>query len=152
MKKLIFQAIACCAVLLPIAKVQAATYGGWAPGKTFTFTVTERVTAKTVGTKVTQNVAVPSGIPDYKKGQVVKFTIGAKGQLTGPDGLSLPFKQDAITANVYGTLPTATKPNPNIGQVFKTAKNKPVSVALSFFKVSISGYTPTTTTVVYTLK
>ena len=151
MKKLLFQAIVCCATLLPLAQANAKTYGGWLPGKTFTFTVTERITAKTVGAKVTKNVAVPAGIPNFNKGAKVKFTIGAKGQLTAT-GMSLPFKTDAGTANAYATLPTASNPQANVGQVYKNSANKPLGVSLSFFKVTISGFTPSTTTVVYTLE
>ncbi|MEO7097927.1 MAG: hypothetical protein ABI162_01100 [Luteolibacter sp.] len=150
MKKLLFQAIVCCATLLPLAQANAKTYGGWLPGKTFTFTVTERVTAKTVGAKVTKNVAVPAGIPNFKKGAKVKFTIGAKGQLTAT-GMSLPFKEDATTANVYATLPTAANPRANVGQVYKNGK-KPTGVSLSFIKVTLSNFIPTTTTVVYVLE
>lgn len=156
MRTLILKTLVCGAALLPFSQAHAAgpagkLFGGFAPGKTFTFKVTERVSGKVEGTKVTKNVPVPAGIPDYKKGQKVKFTIGKKGELTAP-GLSLPFKSDAGTANAYATLPTASNPRANVGQVFKTTANKPVSAALTFFKVSIKGFTATTNTVVYTLE
>jgi hypothetical protein len=151
MKHIILKSIACCAVLLPFSKAQAVTYGGFAPGKTFTFTVTEKVSAKQSGFGRPVNCPVPSGIPNFTKGKEVKFTIGPKGQLIAT-GMSMPFKSDAGTANVYFVPPSRTSPSGDTGQVFKTSKNKPTAVALSFFKVTLSGFTPTTYTVSYTLK
>lgn len=140
-----------CGVMLPLAHLQAATYGGFAPGKTFTFTVTSRTSVQTKGTKVTTNAPIPAGIPNYSKGQKVKFTIGSKGQLTGP-GLSMPFKSGSATANTYVNPPTSTFAQPNSGIVFKNSLNKPTGVTLHFFKVELSGFTLTSNTVVYTLE
>ena len=140
--------------MLPFAPLQAAnpvgkTYGGFAPGKTFTFTVTERISTKTTGTTVVKKAAIPNGIPNYKKGQQVKFTIGDRGQLKAK-GFTMKFKSDGGTANAYATTTTTTEPN--VGLVYKTAKNKPTGVSLSFFKVSISGFTVSTNAVYYTLE
>lgn len=151
MKNLILQVIVCAGALLPLSQIQAATYGGFAPGKTFTFTVKSVSSSKTVGTKVTANVPVPTGIPKFAKGQKVKFTIGSKGQLTGP-GFSIPFKADAGTANNYVTVPTATKPSADSAIVFKSTAKVPTAASLHFFKVSISGFTATTNAVVYILQ
>lgn len=153
MKHLLLQTIACCAVLLPFSQAEAKTYGGFTPGKTFTMKVKEKVSGKVDMTgKVLKKTPVPAGIPDYKVGQKIKFKIGAKGQLTGPDGLSLPFKNDAGTANVYYIQPSRSNPSGDIGQVFKDTEGKPTDTALTFFKVKISGFIPTTYTVVYTLE
>lgn len=153
MKQLLLQTIACCAVLLPFSQVEAKTFGGFAPGKTFTLKVTEKISGQVDLTgKVIKKTPVPAGIPDYKVNQRIKFRIGAKGQLTGPDGLSLPFKNDAGTANVYYIAPSRSNPSGDIGQVYKNTANKPTAAALTFFKVKISGFTPTTSTVVYTLE
>ena len=153
MKQLLLQTIACCAVLLPLSKADAKTFGGFKAGKTFTMTVEEKISGQVDLTgRVLKKTPVPAGIPDYKKGQKVKFKIGKKGQLTGPDGLSLPFKQDAGTANVYFIPPSRTNPSGDIGQVYKNSAGKPTATALTFFKVKISGFVPTTYTVVYTLE
>ena len=149
MKKLLLQMIVCGAALLPFSQIQAATYGGWAPGKKFTFTVKEKESASlTLGGKP-KMVAVPAGVPNFKKGQKVVFKIGSKGQLTAP-GMSLPFKSDAGSANVYYIEPSRSHPQADIGQVFKDSTGKPNSVALSFFRVKPGTFT--TTTVVYTLE
>lgn len=145
--------IVCGAALLPFSQAQAATtYGGFAPGKTITMTVKTRISKAVVGfgTKA-KTVAVPSGVPDYKLGQKITFTIGSKGQLTAKN-LSLPFKSDAGTANVYYIKPDSSHPQGDIGQVFKTVKNKPLAAHLLFVRVKISGTTPTTTTVDYTFE
>lgn len=153
MKQLLLHTIACCAVLLPFSQAEAKTYGGFSPGKTFTMTVKEKISGQVdITGKVLKKTPVPAGIPDYRVGQRVKFKIGARGQLTGPDGLSLPFKNDAGTANVYYIQPSRSNPSGDIGQVFKNTKGKPTATALTFFKVKISGFTPVTNTVVYTLE
>lgn len=74
MKTLVIQAIACCAALLPFSQARAATkFGDFVAGQTFTLHV---ATVAVIGTR-------PVTLPKYIKGQAVKFTIGAKGQLTG---------------------------------------------------------------------
>ncbi len=150
MKSLLIKAIVCCAALLPLT-VNAKDYGGWSPGKTFTLKVTERESLKASLSGNAKKVAVPAGIPDYKKGASVKFKIGSKGELTGPDGLNIPFKQDATTANVYATLPTKSNPRANVAQVYKNGK-QPQGASLTFFKVTGSGFSATVTTVVYILE
>jgi len=153
MKQLLVNTIACAALLLPVTTAQAKEYGGWEPGKTFRFTVKEKISGKADALgNVIKKTAVPSGVPDYDKNQTVKFTIGPKGQLQGPDGLNLPFKSDGGSANVYANTPSASKPQADVGEVFKTPKDKPTGVALSFFKVKISGMIPTTYVVHYTLE
>ncbi len=153
MKQLLLQTIACCAVLLPFSQAEAKTYGGFAPGKKIYMVVKEKISGKVdFSGKVIKKGPVPAGIPDYKVGDKITFKIGKKGQLTGPDGLSLPFKQDAGSANVYFIPPSRNRPSGDIGQVFKDADNKPTATALTFFKVKISGFVPTTYTVVYSLE
>jgi hypothetical protein len=155
MKKILLQTIVGCSALLSFGLAQAAsgpvgkTYGGFAPGKTFTFTVTQKTSTKTTGLTVIKKAAVPNGIPNYAKGQQVKFTIGDRGQLTAK-GFSMKFKSDGGTANAYATTSTTTQPN--VGLVHKNLKNRPTGVSLSFFKVSISGFTVSTNAVYYTLE
>ena len=149
MKQLLLKAVACAAVLLPLT-TQA---GNFPKGTTFTRTVKEKVSSKAVGFKIFKKVPVPAGIPDFKVGDKVKFTIGPKGQLQiKKNDVSIPFKSDGGSANVYVIPPSRTKPNGDIGEVFKDSTGKPLGVALSFFKTKISGFTTTTNTVVYTLE
>lgn len=149
MKKLLLQMIVCGAALLPLSQVHAATYGGYAPGKKFTLTVKVKEAASlTLGGRP-KKVPVPAGVPDFKVGQKVVFTIGAKGQLTAK-GLSLPFKQDAGNANVYYINPSRTHPQGDIAQIFKSETGKPLEGALTFFRVKPTSFT--TTTVIYTFK
>jgi len=154
MKTLLLPLLLCGAALLPFSQSQAATtYGGFAPGKTFSFKVKTRISKALVGFSTKpKTVAVPSDIPDYKLGQKITFTIGAKGQLIAKDGLLLPFKSDAGTANAYYIKPDSKHPQGDIGQVFKTPKNKPTAVHLLFVRVKVSGTSPTTTTVDYTFE
>lgn len=154
--KSILPAIICCAALLPFAQVQAGgpagkTYGGFAPGKTFTLTVKQKTSAKTSGTTVITNAPVPDGIPNYKKGQTVKFTIGTKGQLT-TKAFSMKFESGSPTANAYFTAPTGISTIPNVGTVYKNSNKKPVGVSLTFVKIRLSGFTPITNNVHYTLE
>ena len=151
MKKLLFQALACAAVLLPFSQVQAKTYGGFRPGKTFTFTVQEVVSIKAVGFNKPVKAPIPAGVPKFKKGQKVKFTIGAKGQLTAT-GLSIPYKADGGSANVYSVVKTGANPSTNLAQVFKNTRSRPIGVALTFVRGKYSGFTTTTNSVTYTLR
>ena len=149
MKTLLLKAIVCCAAILPISQAQAGKlFGEFAPGKTFTLTVTEVVSVKGSLGGVSKKAAVPAGIPKFTKGQKVKFTIGAKGQLTG-NGFSIPFETDGGTSNAYVTLPTATKTMADIGTVYKTETNRPSGAALSFFKVRMEGFNSTVWSVNY---
>jgi hypothetical protein len=151
MKQLLLQTIACCAVLLPFSQLEAKSYGGFKPGKTFTFKVSEKITAKTVGTKVVKNVPVPAGVPNYKVGQKVKFTIGAKGQLIA-QGMSIPFKSDGGSANVYNKTVTTGAPKADTGEVFKSSTNKPTGAALLFTRTTISGFSSSVTSITYTFE
>jgi hypothetical protein len=157
MKTLLLKMIVCGAALLPFTQVQAAgpaskSFGGFAPGKTFSFKVKTRISKALVGfgTKA-KTVAVPGDVPDYKLGQKITFTIGAKGQLTAKD-LSLPYKSDGGTAVAYYIKPDSSHPQGDIGQVFKTLTNRPTGAHLLFVRVKVNGTTPTTTTVDYTFE
>lgn len=152
MKQLLLKTIACAAVLLPFSQAEAKTYGGFKPGKEFTFTVKEKISVKKGLTGAATKTAVPSSVPNYNKGQKIKFKIGPKGQLTGPKNLSIPFKDDGGTANVYNYYKTGKNPMTNTGTVYKNLKNKPHGVALFFVRTSGSGFSMKTTTVTYTLE
>ena len=153
MKTLVVNALVCCAVLLPFhADAKPKTYGGFAPGKTFTFKVKTRVTSKSVGQKITKGVAVPAGVPNLKLGQSVVFRIGAKGQLTSTGKFTIPFKANGGTSNVYNQLIAGLNSKVNTATVFKGLANKPTGVALTFVRNTYAGYKTTTTQVNYTLK
>ncbi len=159
MKHLLAKAVACAAILLPLTAgatthtpFHKKTYGGWAPGKTFTFTIKTRVIAKGTldgGTKISK---VPKGIPSFKKGDKVKFVIGKKGQLTVPKKFSLPFKADGGTVNEYIIVPDKDRPQGDIGQVYKNSKGKPIGGFLTFSKFVYAGMDTATYVVNYSFE
>jgi hypothetical protein len=157
MKSLIINTLACCAFLLPITQAQAAgagsTFGGFTPKQTFSLKVNYVGAGTIVGDKITKG-PVPTGLPKFKTNQIVKFTIGAKGQLTGP-GFSIPFKKNASTAaeNNYNNFPLGDKQAPNGAVVFKNSgpdKNgAPSGATVVLSKNTVKGTTMTTGTVTY---
>jgi hypothetical protein len=158
MKQLLTKIIACAAILLPISAgattyepFRAKTYGGWEPGKTFTFTVKTRTIAKGSlnGVKTSK---VPKGIPSFKKGDKIKFVIGKKGQLTVPKKFSLPFKADGGTVNEYYIAPDKDRPQGDIGQIYKNSKDKPLGGFLTFSKFVYEGFNTTAYLVNYSFE
>ena len=113
--------------------------------------MTERFTARTKGLKVTKNVAVPDGIPDFSVGENVKFTIGSDGQLKGP-GFIITYRTDEGRFNTYADKPTLKKPKGDAATVYKSDKDKPVRAALTFYDFHFSGLIPVVVTVDYVLK
>jgi hypothetical protein len=110
--KALVQTIAFCAALLPLSEVRAATkFGEFFAGQTFNMKV---ATVSEIG-------KLPSTLPKFKKGQIVRFTIGAQGQLMGQ---------------------SATGPTFSIN--FKSFKKSPTGFAHYF-----DNKTPTTTTPVH---
>lgn len=154
MKSLIINTIACCALLLPITQAQAAgagsTFGGFTPKQTFSLTVDYVAAGTIVGNKITKGPVAP-GIPKFKKKQIVKFTIGAKGQLTGP-GFSIPFDKETSSAaeNNYNNFPLKDKQAGNGALVMKT-NGVPSAATLVLSKNTIKGTKVTTNTVTYAL-
>ena len=141
-KSLIIKTVACCTLLLPITQAQAAgagsTFGEFNPKQTFSLTVDYVGAGTIVGDKLTKG-PVPAGLLKFKKSQVVKFTIGAKGQLTGP-GFSIPFKKDISTAaeNNYNNFPLGDKQAGNGALVIKT-NGIPSGAVLVLSKNTIKG-------------
>lgn len=156
MKKLLLPLTACFATLLPLAPLQAASpadvklYGGFAPGKEFTFKVTNVTCAKGTLTGGTVKASVPSGIPKFRKGQNVTFKIGSKGQLTGP-GFSTSYLSGGAVSNAYADAQSGMT-LPDTAIVFKSSKTKPNGVNLTFLKVTGSGLSTATYLVNYTLE
>ena len=151
MKKSFLPVLAACGVLLPTTTLHAASDDGFSPGKTFTFEVTKRSSIKTKGFKVTKNVQVPDGIPDLVVGQNVKFTIGAKGQLTG-SGFSIKFRRGEGRVNFYSNNPTLDSAEGEAATVTKTAKGRPTEATLAFYTITFEGFIPVTHTVKYNLE
>jgi hypothetical protein len=163
MKTLLTSLIIAGGALLPATQIQAAPaskdvsfaakkYGDFAVGQTFTLTVTEAVAVKASLTGSPTKTSVPSGVPKFKKGQKVKFTIGSKGELKGP-GFSLKFKSPSPTANVYYNAPKkGSTLSGDVAAVRKNSLKKPVFADLSFFKSTGSGLKTTVYTVTYVLE
>ena len=149
MKNLFLPILLGCAALLPVSRVQAAeSFGDFTAGQTFTLTVTERFTARTKGFKTTKNVGVPDGVPDFKVGDAVKFSIGNDGQLKGP-GFRIKYRSDRGRYNLYANRPTFETTSGSLATVYKSPKDKPVRAAITFDRLSFSGIIPVTTTVNY---
>jgi hypothetical protein len=155
MKGLLFRALALVTTLLPLQMAQAApkpppVFGGWSPGKTFTFTVSSVISSGTQGMQVINPAPIPKGVPVLTPGQQVTFTIGKKGELTAP-GIKIAFQADGGSANVFVNKPkkgaqpvTATVfKNPNTGEA--------TGVALSFFTFKLTKRIPHVNSVYYTL-
>ena len=151
MKKLFLPILLGCSALLPVSQLQAAEFGDFTPGQTFTLTVTERFTARTKGFKTTKNVAVPNGIPNFKVGEKVKFTIGTKGQLKGPD-FKITYRSDRGNYNLYANRPTLETTQGSVATVHKNSRNKPTRAAVTFDRLTFSGIIPVTTTVDYVFR
>lgn len=147
-----------CALFLPVDQAEAkrkpkapAVYGGWSPGKTFTFTVTNVISSGTQGTTIINPAPIPKGVPKLVNGQQVKFTIGKKGQLIGP-GFKIAFQADAGSANVYVNKPKKGA-SPNTATVHKDpTTGEPVGVSMAFFTFKLVKRVPNVTQVYYTLQ
>lgn len=148
MKHILLPVIACCAALLPFAKAEAKTYGGFTPKQTFTFTVKEKSCTKQVDLTPAVDASVPAGIIKLNVGQKVTFTIGSKGQLKFKKA-SLPFLSGKKKYNDY-LLPPAGGLSQS-GMVNKNAKGKPIGVSLNYLEVETDGVSRTITTVDYKL-
>lgn len=145
MKKLIVQFVVLCGALLPLTQAQAGgpaskNFGGFSPGKRFTMTVESVTSSQSIGKKSKTSVPIPTGIPSFKKGQTVKFTIGKKGELTAP-GFSIPLLNSSARINSYAKLPNINSLSPNGAGVFKDSSGKPVGSTLIFYKYRIDGFT-----------
>ena len=144
--------IALCTLLLPLTSLKAATPGGLKPGTSFKLTVTTRSSIKIAQFKTDANAKIPSGVPSFKKGQQVKFTIGSKGQLKA-DTMSIPIIRSDSLSNIYlfkhksnSALFTSG------GQLVKRKKTIPETLVLSFVITSGSGLQTKMQTVDYVLE
>lgn len=152
MKKLLLQTIALCALMFPIAQSEAATPGGLKPGTTFKLTVTTRSSIKVAQFETDMHAPIPSGIPNFKKGQLVRFTIGSNGQLKA-DQMSIPIvRSDSLSNIYYSKRATNLSTILSNGQLVKRRKIIPKTLVLSFAKTSGSGFQTEVQTVDYVLE
>lgn len=143
--------MACAAVLLPFNQAEAK-FGGLTAGKSFTLKVDEVISVKQVGLGGANTKApIPAGVPKFKKGQKIKFKIGAGGKLTAK-GLSIPFKSDAGNANVYFFVSTGASNKAMTGTIYRDTKNKPTGGSLNFVLTKYAGFNSSVNTVTYTLE
>ena len=156
MKKLLLQLIVCGAALLPFTQAQAAgpagrNYYNLPPGTKFSLKVQDVVSTVAGLTGRPKITAVPTGIPKFKKGQLVKFTIGSKGELMGP-GFSTSFKSASSDTTVYTDKIVGNRlPDTAAVRTSLTTK-KAVYTQLAFYKVSGSGFSTKVNFVVYSLQ
>jgi hypothetical protein len=152
MKNLLLKTIAICAILLPVNQAGAKNYGGFKPGETFTLKLDYRTSVKAVGTLVTDKQPIPAGIPNFKVGSKVEFTIGKNGQLTAK-GLSMPFKEVDKVIRIgdvlYLAAPKNGYPFGDTGRLGKSAAGKPRTLALDFAKTEIKAGVTTSYRVYY---
>lgn len=152
MKHILLKLLACSAALLPIAQAQttavpAKTYGGFAPGAKFTLKV-NKVTSTRLKNFVSAKCPFPSGIPKFKKGAKVVFTVGRNGEWTCA-GMNLRFVKDEGPSNSY-VKRNSKNFNDDEANVFKDTANKAVAADIFLYK-EIHGSLGTIP-VVYTVK
>lgn len=164
MKTLFTAIVVCLGTLAPLAQAQSVdaapaaasiefkSFGGFPSGKQFTLKVEETIFAKASLTGSGPLKKAPAGLPNYKKGQNIKFKIGKKGELTGP-GFSMKLEDSSDASNVYtsGINKKSPTTRPNVAIVYKDTKGKAIGVALSFYKFDIKGLQTTTYTAFYSL-
>ncbi|RYD85139.1 MAG: hypothetical protein EOP84_03440 [Verrucomicrobiaceae bacterium] len=162
MKNIVASIIVALAAVAPVSSLQASpvgkttqfaskTFGGFAVGKKFSLKVTALSASSATATGSVTKVAVPAGMPKFKKGQRVNFTIGKKGELKGP-GFSIPYNTATDYSNTYLVKPTAKKPKADMAVLRKEINQKVTAATLSFFKTTGSGFGTKVITVVYVLE
>lgn len=127
-------------------------FGGFNKSQAFSLTVRERSVGTVIGSTVVENPSVPSTIPNLAVGQLVNFTIGAKGELKGTK-INIPLFASASNVNNYVTPLKRGSLSNNQAIVYKVGSNPstPTEINLTFFLVKVSRSGSTTTTVEYKL-
>ena len=147
--------LAASAAWLTISPTQAAdpakTFGTFHAGDTFSLHVTERSSIRAKGDDAAKAAPVPAGVPNFSKGQKVKFTIGAQGQLKG-SGFSIKFKGRVGFVNAYSNDPSWGSREGDAATVVKPERGAPSHATLNFFRFSFSGFIPVLNTVKYQLE
>jgi hypothetical protein len=156
MRTLIIKAIACFAALLPFTQVHAAdpagrNYYNLTPGTKFTLKVTSVISTVAGLDGKAKRGPVPAGIPKFKKGDRVKFSIGSKGELKGPD-FTTAFKTASADTTVYADKIVGTKLPDSAAVKTSLTTDKVVYTQLAFHKISGSGFGTKVNFVVYVLE
>lgn len=156
MRTLIIKTIACFAALLPFTQVQAAdpagrNYYNLTPGTKFTLKVTSVISTVAGLDGKARKAAVPTGIPKFKKGERVRFTIGSKGELKGPD-FSTKFESASTDTTVYADKIVGTKLPDTAAVKTNLTTKKAIYTQLAFHKISGSGFGTKVNFVVYVLE
>ncbi len=154
MKNLLIALFVTCGVLAPVAAQAAPAsqlsrstkkYGGFKPGMTFKLRVTDRDVDRIAG-------SVPGEIPDFKKGDVIKFTIGKKGQLMGRDGIWIKFDDGSKKGNDYVRYGSNPSKLTSIAYIDKNGAGEPVKGTMRFTITDFSNFFPLKYQVTYKLK
>lgn len=151
MKKLLLPAMVAALALVPFQKSEAVTVGEFKVGYTFNLKVDQVVSTKMVGFSTPVKSPVPTGIPKYAKGNTIPFEIVSKGALK-TNKFTIPFSSDAGTSNVYNKVVTGTTTKTDTAIIYKNSRNKANAGALTFTRISGTGFNLTTYSVTYTLK
>lgn len=156
MRTLLLQLLVCATALFPLAQTQAASFasksfGGFAPGATFKLTMTDNPVGTTAGVGGGGVLtSIPAGYPKYKKGTVVTFKIGKRGELIVAN-FSIPLHTVTATNNVYS--PKTAKPGTSFSQAALTkSAGKVTFMNLVLRKTSGSGMSTKITQIVYLLQ
>ncbi len=140
---------------LGVSPMQAAdpakTFGTFHAGDSFSLRVTERSSIRAKGDDPAKAAPIPAGVPDFPKGQKVKFTIGTQGQLKA-SGFSIKFKGRVGFVNAYSNDPSWSSPEGDAATAVKTEQGAPSHATLSFYRFSFSGFIPVLNTVRYQLE
>jgi hypothetical protein len=106
---------------------------------------------KRTGGAVIANSPIPAGIPNYRLGEKVRFTIGRRGELKAL-GLNIAFKNGNRNVNNY--LNPVTPPNLDVqgSGIGKGVTGQPINMIINYQKVEGTGSSITIYNVSYILK
>jgi hypothetical protein len=152
MKSIAHTAIVFLALFVSAVSLEAKTFGGFEVGDSFTLRVSRVTSTKQTGyTGSPITNPIPSGIPRFGRGSLVRFQIGARGVLKAK-GISIPLAHFSRTMNEYNLYrPGATLSTTRNAEVTKR-NNDATGATLSFFITDNSGAEPVFYTIVYTLR
>ena len=139
-------------LLFTAGQAAAKTYGGFSVRDTFKLKVASVTSTDQTGFSGTPEATpVPAGIPNFKKGKVITFRIGAKGKLTARGGINIPFAHDTREVNEYNKSSGTTVAITHNAEIEKKRKQA-VAGTMSFFITDASGSETVYYTVIYKLK
>ena len=112
-------------------------FGGFKPGKKFTFTVNKVVCDKSrLAGGIREEIPIPKDFPVFRVGDKLITTIGRRGQFKGP-GFSFLLIHTSRLENYYVSRGGIF--NGGDGLMYKSSRSKPSSVRLSFDKLGGDG-------------